>query len=446
MATITYYLGNGFIVCQNSTAQGAVTTTGGNISGTSLVSSVSGYWAWNSPGTVSTNTWASQVITFAYGNYRMTYALPTSGYGQWQAGSALPLSCTQDMSISASSLFSSSNPTVRTVTITGTYSISAGVQDHGYSTSWYGGTSGNITLGTVTLNAPPTFKVTNSGGTETTQMYFDTNYVYAGLTTASIKVANLSAKYGGNIASAVLKIGNQTATRTTNGELSILLNTGGTFTPTVTVTDSRGQTTTKTLDAITVNVYSKPSVTFDVERTAQTGVLEDEGTYAIISPTFTFTDVIATLTEPTVTVTDNDGITTTVTPNWYSSRAQDGTLSGTVTWANISSGDTVYGLISGFNTQYSYQISVTPEDSEDTGTTQTQTLGGAFYTVDFLAGGHGIAFGTPATDEVFECAMDATFDEDVFISLPEYTTSGSVDKEIYDNIVALGWDSDVLIS
>ena len=444
MATITYYLGNGFIVCQNSTAQGAVTTTGGNISGTSLVSSVSGYWAWNSPGTVSTNTWASQVITFAYGNYRMTYALPTSGYGQWQAGSILPLSCTQDMSISASNLFSSSNPTVRTVTITGTYSISAGVQDRGYSTSWYGGTSGNITLGTVTLNAPPTFKVTNSGGTETTQVYFDTNYVYAGLTTASIKVANLSAKYGGNISSATLKIGNQTATRSTNGELSILLDTGGTFTPTVTVKDSRGQTTTKTLDAITVNVYDKPSVTFDTERTTSTGTPDDEGTYAVINPTFTFTDVIATLTEPTVTVTDNDGITTTVTPTWYSSRASDGTLSGSVTWANLSSGDTVYGLISGFSTQYSYQISITPEDSEDTGTTQTQTLGGAFYTVDFLAGGHGIAFGKPATDTGFECAMDATFDEDVFISLPEYTTSGSVDKTIYDNIVALGWDSDVL--
>lgn len=40
----------------------------------------------------------------------------------------------------------------------------------------------------------------------------------------------------------------------------------------------------------------------------------------------------------------------------------------------------------------------------------------------------------------------ATFGSDIYIDLSDYQTTGSVDKELYDAIVALGWDSDVLIS
>ena len=254
------------------------------------------------------------------------------------------------------------------------------------------------------LDAPPTFD--DSG------VSINTSSAYAGITTASVTISNLSAKYGGTIADVTLAIGNQTVSRTDDGTLSILLNQGGTFTPTLTVTDSRGQVTTKTLDALTVNVYTAPSVTFSAERTTATGTPDDEGTYTTIDATLTFADVIANAVAPTIVVTDEDGNAQTVSTTWYSTRASDGTLSGSVTWANLSSGDTVYGLVSitgGFDTQKSYEIALTPEDSESTGTTITQTLATAFYTVDFLAGGHGIAFGKPATDEVFECAMPTSF-------------------------------------
>lgn len=306
--------------------------------------------------------------------------------------------------INTSNIFNSGNPTSRTAAITLTGFMNA--SNYISQMNWNGSFTGT---GTVTLNAPPTFRVTDSGGAETTQLYFDKQFVYAGLTTASVKVANLSAKYGGTIESATLKIGNQTATRATDGTLSILLNAGGTFTPTITVTDSRGQTATKTLDPITVNVYNAPSVSFTVERTTQTGTPDDEGTYATIDATYNFTDVIADAMAPTMTVTDKDGVQTTPTVTWYSSRATDGTLSGSVTWASLSSGDTVYGLIPGLSTQYSYQVSITPRDTEGTGTPITQTLAGAFYTIDFLAGGHGIAFGQPASDVGFFCNMDAHF-------------------------------------
>lgn len=309
--------------------------------------------------------------------------------------------------INTSNIFNSRNPTSRTaaITLTGFMNANNSISQMYWNGSFTG-------TGTVTLNAPPTFRVTDSGGTETTQLYFDKQFVYAGLTTASVKVANLSAKYGGTITSATLTIGDQTVSRTNNGELSILLNAGGTFTPTVTVTDSRGQTTTKTLDPITVNVYTTPTVAFEAQRTLVAGVPDDEGTYVVISPKFTFIDVIAELEEPTIVATDEGSITYTPTVTWYSTRASDGTLSGSVIWSNLSTGDTVYGLLSlqsGFDILQSYEISVTPIDSEGTGTAKTQMLAPAFFTIDVLAGGHGIAFGQPASDVGFFCNMDAHF-------------------------------------
>ena len=146
-------------------------------------------------------------------------------------------------------------------------------------------------------------------------------------------------------------------------------------------------------------------------------------------------------------LTDENGTQTTPVVTWYTNRAADGTLSGTVSdWSNVARNDTVYGLIPNVNTQYSYQISIRPRDTKGTGTAISQTLSSAFYTVDFLAGGHGIAFGKPASNAGFECAMDSTFDEDVFIGLPEYQTASTTDKAIYDAVVALGWDSDVLVN
>ena len=314
----------------------------------------------------------------------------------------------------------------------------------------YNDTETDIGSINLRLNVPPTF--------DNTSLSFDTSSPYTNVTTASVTISNSAAYYGGDVVSSALTIGSQTVTGTGDGTLSILLDTAGTFTPTVSVTDSRGQVTTKTLDPITVNVYTAPSVTFTAERTLQTGVEDDEGTYATIDATFVFSDVIASLVAPSVVLTDENGTQTTPSVTWYSSRAADGTLSGSVTWANLSTGDTIYGLVPGLNTNYSYQVSVRPRDNRGTGTAIVQTIAPAFYTVDFLAGGHGIAFGKPASQAGFECAMTATFEDtaqfddaatfgsDIYIDLSDYQTTGSVDKELYDAIVALGWDSDVLVN
>lgn len=327
----------------------------------------------------------------------------STGNGAW-SGAVSFASGTK--TFTTSTYFSSSNPTVRTINATLSVPQYTTLVCYTSQSTMSANATSTQTLTTVkiTLDVPPTFDVSS--------IYYDTAQVYAGLTTASVDVSNLSAKYGGNIDSAVLTIGTQTDTRTTDGTLSIALNAGGTFTPTVTVTDSRGQTTTETLDPITVNVYTAPSVSFDADRTTATGTPDDEGTYATLDATFAFSDVIASLIAPSVVLTDENGTQTTPTVTWYSSRAADGTLSGSVTWANLSTGDTVYGLVPGLNTNYSYQISVRPRDNRTTGTAISQTISAAFYTLDFLAGGHGIAFGKPASSVGFECAMDATFEAD----------------------------------
>jgi len=366
-------------------------------------------------------------------------------------------------SISTSSVFNSSNSTSITATIGAynsflSFSSSYNGSDlcSGYQYSDTGSSWGN--LFTVTLDAPPTFN--------STQVSFINDYdgdAYVGLTTAKVTLSSLSAKYGGTISSATLTIGNQTATRTSNGVLSILLDSAGTFTPTVTVTDSRGQTTTKTLGAITVNPYVAPEVAFTLERTNASGTKDDEGTYAVATATFNWTDAIATLSQPTVSAIDSDGATLSVSATWYTDRA----FTTAVNWSSTSSWSSpkaLYGRIGTFPINESSQITITPNDSEGSGT--PQTLASAFYTIDFLAGGHGIAFGQPASASGFECNMPTTFHDTVDcedtlsgididasgdisgnnlkLALDTAATSGT-DKEIYDALVSLGWDSDVIV-
>ena len=267
-----------------------------------------------------------------------------------------------------------------------------------------GGPPSQLTVGTmrVALDVPPTATVPAA-------VSFDTNFVYAGLTTASVMISDAAAYYGGSVTDVTLKIGTQTDSISGNGTLYIPLDTAGSFIPVVTVTDSRGQTKDYPLAEITVQTYAPPTVDFTADRTDSAGTPDDEGTYALCPATFTFDDVIGEAYAPSVVLTDENGTQTTPAVTWYT----DGTLATTVTWSSLSSGDTVYGLIPGLNTNYSYQISIRPRDQVDgtvnTGTAIIQTVSSAFYTVDFLAGGHGIAFGQPASQEGFYCNMDANF-------------------------------------
>lgn len=456
-------------------------------------------------------------------------------------------------SFSTSSLFNANNKTTRTVSINWKVAaqgsmIGTGKPDPyntgGYlSIAHYGtpGSSYSWTIsseGTVTLNAPPTFNATTTS----------TGPYYANVSTYRVNLASLSAKYGGTISSAVLTVGNQTASRTTNGELAIVLNATGTFTPSVKVTDSRGQVTTVNLSAITVASHTSPTVTAETTSTgpyyttgtSYTAVTSNPVTYddvpvssislTIGSQTVSDTDVgqltispnTAGTFTPTVTITDTAGASSSVqlqpitvlqysaptmngsiiqrtetngkpneedtsavigyqitwvdalghikkpkiyigsstseaTVSWYKTyeptSATETYLSNPITdWGTITSGDIVYALISDeFLIGDSYIINATVSDDFTTSAVLSMTLAQAFFTVDFLAGGHGIAFGQLAENEGFWCDMDSHFSKqmylamdvhvmkDIILYIDETQAAGTIDGDLYDALDDLGW-------
>lgn len=359
-----------------------------------------------------TGCYIDVVASLYIGNSSVGYAKYSTNSNVKLAGNTVKSLSPQNSYFSASNIFNSQNPTVKSVPVllkssriqleSGKYLSSYefeepwGDCDLTSLTSWG-------TLFNIILDAPPTFTASNAAS--------DTNGFFAGISTARVTLSSCSAKYGGTISETKLTIGNKTVTGTGNGTLSIKLAAAGTFTPTVTVTDSRGQTTMKTLAEIIVEPYSLPQVAIQqAERTDASGIPDDEGTAAVVTAAFSYVEAVTDLLRPTICIGG------TAQPDsfcsWYASRAADGTLSNPVDWNSYhpSSSVTLYGLMAGsFNKEQSYVIGIMPEDEYNTGLEIRQTLPQAYYTIDVYAGGHGIAFGAPATEERFKVAMPAVF-------------------------------------
>lgn len=339
-------------------------------------------------------------------------------------------------------IFNAENKTNNAVTVTANLDINGerNTKSNGEGSSSYG--TGNVSwepiLATIILDAPPTFELGDISK--------DKSDYYAGYTKITVPVSSISAKYSGYITKIELIVGSQISSKdftdtsqpssTTN--MTMLLNSSGTFTPQIRVTDSRGQTTTTPLSSeIVVKGYTSPSVLFSLARTSSNGKISDEGTSAVITANFTYENIMAKLSQPTVKI---DGTTKTTT--WYTTwngNASSNNLSGAVNWTNYnpSSPITLYGLISGtFDTNESYIVGVTPIDTITPGVESTQTLAPAFYTIDFQAGGKEIAFGAPANDDnipsngLFKCAMDFILKgENVLTNSAKYKRSSAGDLQ-----------------
>lgn len=316
-------------------------------------------------------------------------------------------------------LFNASNRTTRTRTFT--YTVSAFMTWVGDGDNYYWPSSPKtIYTATVILDVPPTVSL----GTPT---YATPQYAGVGIYT--VPITSASAAYGGRISKVTLTVGQDSTVQTyssssiSNQTISVTPTVAGTYTPTLTVEDSRGQTTTETLADITVNPYLNPSLDFDVFRSNSSGVRDDEGAYGLVTANVSFTDAIADLTQPTVKING----TTTNNVTWYSAYSSSTGVSSVISdWTAISSGATIYGLINGsFNQTDSYSITVSLTDSLGGNSAEiTQTLSTAFYTIDFQAGGKEIAFGAPANDDItdfngsdysteglFKCEMGTAFND-----------------------------------
>lgn len=341
---------------------------------------------------------------------------------------------------SLSDLFTAANKTTRTLPVsfsitsqgTGVCSTSSG-NSEGFPV-----TAGNIgALCSITLNAPPQLycSVSSSGR------------YYASVTKYKVNVTTLRAQFGGDITNCVLTVGNQTASRTTTGTLEVTVpSTPDTYTPTVVATDSRGQTTTKTLASITVESYacsiSNPSAERILNYAPYT--IDDEGTNVLIRATFNFSQYTGSnLKAPTVIIDEN----TSATVTWYTSYSESSGFSGQVTnWNNIASGTTLYGrCTNAFAITTSYRLDITPKTNiTDTYSLSVSTvrinIAQAFYLLAGRPGGHGLGIGKKPNADDFEIGIDAVFEEDIFIHLDTTAASGT-DHDIIAEINSRSWSS-----
>lgn len=384
---------------------------------------------------VGSSSYSSNWSNFTYGGGDLAS-------NPWASNASKTLSRTGGGTIlsdrTTSAFFKASNKTTRTITLTykcTTVSAESAIKSSdGYiyeanlgQLRVYSSDTGmpfDIATANITLNAPPTVMYD-------TPVYSTPHY--AGLGAYSVTVTSAEAQYGGDIQTITLTVGSDSVTQNystatvTNQTLSVTPSVAGTFTPTLEVTDSRGQVTTINFEQITVNAYTAPNISFDLQRTNGSGIPNAEGEHALVTASISYTDAIAELTQPTVAVRDGDGNLVVSSATWYETWDATNGVSDAVNWTdyNPQSPATLYAVVSStgasLSPNESYTVSITPTDNQGgVAQTITQTLSTGFFTIDFKAGGKEIAFGAPANDTLtqkqeqiglFKCAMDTNFND-----------------------------------
>lgn len=151
-----------------------------------------------------------------------------------------------------------------------------------------------------------------------------------------------------------------------------------------------------TLYAVWRNNYVKPTISnLTVSRCTADGTLSDSGTYALVNFNWLCTKTVTSIIIEWVSRTNS---------------AEGGTKNISVSG---TSGSVAQILGNGaLNTESAYSFSITVTD--DTGSaSRTIAVNGQEFPIDFLAGGKGVAFGKPATEEMFECEFPAQFNNNI---------------------------------
>ena len=249
------------------------------------------------------------------------------------------------------------------------------------------GTASKTITYTVPASVVPTFtsltaSVVASGA--------PTNFGYVqGKSKCKLVINGASGSYGSTIKS--YKITGNGGTWTTQSTTTGVLGSAGTFTYTATVTDSRGRTSTAKTVSITVQAYSAPKITsFSVIRCTSNGSASNEGTYIKASVQYSYTSLSSK---------------NSASANIVYKLAPNGANSSPIT---ISSGNDVVVGGGSISTSSSYAVTLTLSDNFTT-VTKVLNVSPSYVTIDFKAGGKGVAIGKISTRDEFEVQSTTRF-------------------------------------
>lgn len=222
--------------------------------------------------------------------------------------------------------------------------------------------------------------------------------------------------YSSTISKIKLQVGTQSISQNYSASNLPQIDTitqSGSLTCTVTVTDSRGRTASKTA-TVTFVPYAAPKFTNCVsERCLANGELDNDGTYFKSTTAVSFS-----------TCNGNNTITLTV-----KYKKTDAVVYGSET--TITPGVNTCGN-DDLDTEFSYDVMYSVTDQFCT-VTFTDYISTAIYLMHFLHGGKGVAFGQKATMENYlDCAFKALFRDDVY-----FLTGNGVQVNIRD-IITIG--------
>lgn len=278
------------------------------------------------------------------------------------------------------------NDTSATITVTAwTYKGTALIGTKSVSFTAKVPSSVKPTISTITCTDPTGYLSTFSG------------YVQS-KSTLKIAVAAEGAKTSTGIVTSIIKSYKIVAngnTYTSNNSTTGKLKTSGANTISVTVTDSRGRTATKTT-TISVLAYAVPTISrLSVIRCNSAGTADEDGSYMKVT-------VAASITA----LNDKNGKSFVL--KYKKDSATSYTTYQTYTSSYTYSRDAIISI----GKDDIYNVVVEATDSFSTSTYQVD-MGTAYTLLDFNKDGKGIAFGKASTQDGFDVDMATLFRQDV---------------------------------
>ena len=234
-----------------------------------------------------------------------------------------------------------------------------------------------------------------------------TKYNLQNKTAITLNVTGGAGGTGSSVKSYTFKRGSTTVKTITSSSSTAsyteTLTTTGSVTYSVVITDNRGRTTTKTLSAITVYAYEQPKLTVDAcwrTSNSSTGAIDGSaGKMIAVKATFSCTAVGSSNNTATCNVTYK-----------INTEADTAYKSG---YNSLPTGTqkVMSGPSDGFSLEKTYNIQFTVTDSFGGSVNKVVTIPTAFVTLDFKAGGTGVAIGKIAdTDYLLDLGVNMTID------------------------------------